>query len=39
MIDLETIIAIAPMTYIIDSHAYELYLEDEKYFNNLTDKC
>ena len=30
MVDLETIIALASMTYIVDLDAYELHLGDEK---------
>ena len=33
MVDLEKIIAIGSMTYIVDIDAYELYPGDEKIFN------
>ena len=32
MVDLETIIALASMTYVIDLDAYELHLGDEQVF-------
>jgi hypothetical protein len=33
MVDLETIVALASMTYIVDLDAYELHQGDEKIFN------
>jgi hypothetical protein len=36
MVDLETIIALASMTYIEDLDAYELHPRDEKIFNKLS---
>ena len=39
MVDLETIIALAFMTYIIDLDAYELHLGDEKIFNDFINEC
>ena len=39
MIDLETIIALAIMTYIIDLDAYKLHPRDEKVFNDFINKC
>ena len=38
MLDLETIIALASMTYIIDLDAYELHPGDEKVFNNFINE-
>jgi hypothetical protein len=38
MVDLETIITIALMT-IVDLDAYEVYLGDEKIFNNFVNEC
>jgi len=35
MVDLETIITLAFMTYILDLDAYEFHPRDEKIFNNL----
>ena len=35
MVDLETIIALASMTYIVDLDASELHPGDEKVFNDL----
>ena len=34
MVDLETIIMLASMTYILDLDAYKLHPKDEKNFNN-----
>ena len=39
MISLETIIALASMTYIADLNAYELHPGDEKIFNNFNNEC
>ena len=39
IIDLETIIALAFMTYIIDIDGYELIPGDEKVFNKNIDEC
>ena len=39
MEDLETVIALASMTYIIELNAYELNLGDEKVFNNFMNEC
>jgi hypothetical protein len=39
MIDLETIIAIASMTYVIDLDAFELHLGDEKLFIDFINEC
>ena len=39
MLDLETMIAIAYMTYIIDLEFDELHLGDEKIFNGFISKC
>jgi hypothetical protein len=39
MVDLETIIAFAFMTYIVDLDAYELHPGDEKVFNNVINEC
>ena len=39
MEDLETVIALASMTYIIELNAYELHLGDEKVFNNFMNEC
>ena len=36
---LETIIAIASMTCIIELHAYELHLGDEKLLNEVINEC
>ena len=36
---LETIIALASMTYIVDLHAYELHLKDEIIFNSFINEC
>ena len=38
MVDLNTIIALASMTYIVDIDAYELHLGDEKIFNNFSNE-
>ena len=38
MVDLETIMALASMTYIVDLYAYELHLGDEKVFNDFINK-
>ena len=37
--NLETIFAIAFMTYIIDLDAYELHPKDEQVFNNFINEC
>ena len=39
MVDFETIIARASMTYIVDLDAYELHPRDEKVFNDLINEC
>ena len=39
MVDLETIVALAFMTYIGDLDAYELHPGDEKAFNNFINEC
>ena len=39
MVDLDTIIALAFMTYIVDLNAYELHPRDEKDFNEFFNKC
>ena len=39
MVDLETKILIAPMTYIVDLDAYELHLGNEKVVNNHISEC
>ena len=39
MVDLQTIIALAFMTYIIDLDAYELHMRDENIFNNFIIEC
>ena len=39
MEDLETVIALASMTYIIELNAYELHRGDEKVFNNFMNEC
>jgi hypothetical protein len=39
MEDLETIIALASTTYIVDSDAYELHPGNETIFNNLINEC
>ena len=39
IVDLETIIALAFMTYIINLNAYELHPEDEKIFNVFINEC
>ena len=38
MVDLETIIALATMTYIGESNVYELHPGDEKVFNDFADE-
>jgi hypothetical protein len=38
MVDLETIIALATMTYIGESNVYELHSGDEKVFNDFADE-
>ena len=38
MVDLETIIAIASMTYTVDLDAYEIP-GDKKFFNDFTNEC
>ena len=39
MLDLETIIALASMTYIIDLDGYELHPRDENFFDNYINEC
>ena len=39
MVDLETIIALASMTYVVDLDAYELHRGDEKVFNDFINEC
>jgi hypothetical protein len=39
MVDLQTIIALAFMTYIVDLDAYECHLGDEEVFNKYIDEC
>ena len=39
MVDLETIIALASMTYIAYLDAYELHPRDDKIFNNFINGC
>ena len=39
MIDLETIISLAFVTYIITFHAYELHARNEKVFTNFIVEC
>ena len=39
MVDLETIIALASMTYIKDLNAYELHPGDKKVSNNFFNEC
>jgi hypothetical protein len=39
MIDLELIIALAFMTYIINLDAYELHPRDERVFNKVINEC
>ena len=39
MLDLETIIALAFMTYNVDLDAYELYPRNEKVFNDFVNEC
>ena len=39
MIDLETIIALIVVPYIIDLSSYESLPRDEKHFNDFTDEC
>ena len=39
MVDWETIIALAFMTYIVDLDAYELPPVDEKVFNDFINEC
>ena len=38
MVDLETIISLASMTYIVDLDAYVLHPGDEKVLNNFIDE-
>ena len=38
MVELETIIALATMTYIAELDAYELHLGDEKNFNDFANE-
>ena len=38
MVDLETIIGLASMTYIVEIDAYELHLGDEKFFNDFSNE-
>ena len=39
MVELETIIALASMTYIVDLHAYELHPGDENFVNKFINEC
>jgi hypothetical protein len=39
MIDLETIIVLTSMTYIVDLDACELHMEDEEVFDKFVDEC
>ena len=39
MLRLETIIALAFMTYIVDLDGYESHPRDEKVFNNFINEC
>ena len=39
VVDLETIIALASMTYIMNLDAYALHLEDEKVVNDFMKEC
>ena len=39
MVDLETIIALASMTFIVDLGDYELRPVDEKVFDGFIDEC
>ena len=39
MEDLETTNALPSMTYIVDSHAYELHWGNEKVFYNFINEC
>jgi hypothetical protein len=39
MIDLETIIALTTMAYIVTLDTYEFHPKDEKTFNNFIDEC
>ena len=39
MVDLQTIITLASITYIVDLDTYELYLGDEKVLIDFTYKC
>ena len=39
MVDLETIIALASMTFIVDLGDYELCPVDEKVFDGFIDEC
>ena len=39
MVDIDTIIAIPFVTYIIDLDAYELHRGDEEIFNNFINEC
>ena len=39
VVDLKTIIALAPMTYVIDLDGYELQLGDKTFFNNFINEC
>ena len=38
-INLETIIALVSMTYIVDLGAYELHLGNEKVFHDFINEC
>ena len=38
VVDLETIIALASMTYIVDLDGYKLHPGDEKLFNNFINE-
>ena len=39
MVNLQTIILLASMTYIIDLDAYESHLKDEKIIDNFINEC
>jgi hypothetical protein len=39
IVDLETVMALASMTYIVDLDAHELHPGDEKVFNIFINEC
>ena len=39
MVDLETIVALASMTYIINLDTHELHLGDDEVFNDFSNEC